>query len=64
MSSAQSCRRPSSRERRTFQAAALAGRAGVADLVATMGYYDLVSMALNVIGYPLPMGVLPWPEPE
>ena len=26
------------------------------DLIATMGYYDLVSMALNVDGYPLPDG--------
>jgi hypothetical protein len=28
-----------------------------------MGYYDMVSMALNVDGYPLPDGAaLPFPE--
>jgi 4-carboxymuconolactone decarboxylase len=50
----------------TFQAALrLLGEKGVVDLVATMGYYDLVSMALNVDRYPLPDGAqAPWPEPE
>lgn len=39
----------------TFKAATtLFGEKGVVDLVATMGYYDLVSMALNVDRYPLP----------
>lgn len=53
------------RERRrvsdaTFQAAeALLGEKGVVDLVGTMGYYDLVSMALNVDRYPLPDGAAP-----
>ncbi len=50
----------------TFQTALhLLGERGVVDLVATMGYYDLVSMALNVDRYPLPDGAqTPWPEPE
>ena len=50
----------------TFQTAlGLLGERGVVDLVATMGYYDLVSMALNVDRYPLPDGApAPWPEPE
>jgi 4-carboxymuconolactone decarboxylase len=50
----------------TFQAALrLLGEKGVVDLVATLGYYDLVSMALNVDRYPLPDGAqAPWPEPE
>jgi len=50
----------------TFQAALrLLGEQGVVDLVATLGYYDLVSMALNVDRYPLPDGAqAPWPEPE
>ena len=50
----------------TFQTALhLLGERGVVDLVATMGYYDLVSMALNVDRYPLPDGTqTPWPEPE
>jgi 4-carboxymuconolactone decarboxylase len=59
------------RERRrvsdaTFQnAAKLFGERGVMDLIATMGYYDLVSMALNVDRYPLPDGAtLPFPEPR
>ena len=53
------------RERRrvsdaTFKAAvSLLGEKGVVDLVGTMGYYDLVSMALNVDGYPLPDGAKP-----
>ena len=59
------------RERRrvsdgTFGAAVdLLGERGVMDLVALMGYYDLVSMALNVDRYPLPEGAsLPFPEPR
>ena len=50
----------------TFQAAlSLLGERGVVDLVATMGYYDLVSMALNVDRYPLPDGAqAPLPEPD
>jgi len=35
------------------------------DLIGVMGYYDLVSMALNVDGYPLPDGAAPpFPEPK
>lgn len=59
------------RERRrvsdaTFSAAVkLLGEKGVMDLVAVMGYYDLVSMVLNVDRYPLPPGApLPFPEPK
>jgi 4-carboxymuconolactone decarboxylase len=50
----------------TFKAAlSLLGERGVVDLVATMGYYDLVSMALNVDRYPLPDGAqAPLPEPR
>ena len=50
----------------TFGAAlGLLGERGVVDLVATMGYYDLVSMALNVDRYPLPDGAqAPLPEPK
>jgi 4-carboxymuconolactone decarboxylase len=32
------------------------GERGVVDLLATMGYYTLVCMSLNVDGYPLPEG--------
>ena len=43
----------------------LLGERGVVDLVAVMGYYDLVSMALNVDRYPLPGGATsPFPEPK
>jgi 4-carboxymuconolactone decarboxylase len=51
---------------RTFEAAVkLLGDKGVMDLVAAMGYYDLVSMVLNVDRYPLPAGApLPFREPE
>jgi 4-carboxymuconolactone decarboxylase len=35
------------------------GEQGVVDLMATMSYYTLVSMCLNVDQYPLPDGVLP-----
>jgi 4-carboxymuconolactone decarboxylase len=59
------------RERRrvsdkTFVAAtALLGEKGVVDLIAAMGYYDLVSMALNVDRYPLAEGTAaPFPEPK
>jgi 4-carboxymuconolactone decarboxylase len=49
---------------RTFAAAISSfGEQGVMDLIANMGYYDMVSMALNVDGYPLPDGAaLPFPE--
>jgi 4-carboxymuconolactone decarboxylase len=41
------------------------GERGVIDLVATLGYYDLVSMTLNVDRYPLPDGApLPFAEPR
>jgi 4-carboxymuconolactone decarboxylase len=59
------------RERRrvsdaTFQrAVGLLGERGVVDLIGVMGYYDLVSMALNVDRYPLPAGApLPFREPS
>lgn len=59
------------RERRrvtdaTFAAAVKQlGERGVVDLIGVMGYYDLVSMALNVDGYPLPDGTpLPFSEPK
>ena len=50
----------------TFRAAVNAlGERGVMDLIAAMGYYDLVSMVLNVDRYPLPDGApLPFPEPK
>lgn len=50
----------------TFAAAVrLLGEPGVMDVIATMGYYDAVSMALNVDRYPLPDGApLPFPEPK
>ena len=50
----------------TFQAAVdVLGEKGVMDLVALMGYYDFVSMALNVDRYPLPEGASsPFPEPR
>jgi 4-carboxymuconolactone decarboxylase len=41
----------------TFKAAvAQFGERGVVDLIGVMGYYHLVSMALNVDRYPLPPG--------
>lgn len=44
----------------TFQRAQEAfGEQGVVDLVGVMGYYDLVSMVLNVDRYPLPDGAVP-----
>ena len=50
---------------KTFAAAVKAfGEQGVMDLIAVMGYYDIVSMTLNVDGYPLPDGAaLPFAEP-
>ena len=50
----------------TFEAAVnILGEKGVMDLVAVMGYYDLVSMVLNVDRYPLPRGTRPpFPEPQ
>lgn len=50
----------------TYKAAlTLLGERGVVDLIALMGYYDLVSMVLNVDKYPLPAGAgaPPFPEP-
>ncbi len=59
------------RERRrvsdaTFKTAVtLLGEQGVVDLIAVMGYYDLISMVLNVDRYPLPAGApLPFSEPK
>ena len=37
----------------------LLGDQGVVDTIAVMGYYQMVSMLLNVDGYPLPSGVAP-----
>jgi 4-carboxymuconolactone decarboxylase len=50
----------------TYRAAVdLLGEKGVMDLVAVMGYYDLVSIVLNVDRYPLPEGAAsPFPEPR
>ena len=50
----------------TFKAAvSLLSERGVVDLIAVMGYYDSVSMVLNVDRYPLPEGVQsPFPEPK
>ena len=50
----------------TFKVAiTVLGEKGVTDLIAAMGYYDLVSMVLNVDRYPLPAGApLPFPEPK
>ncbi len=50
----------------TFKAAVdRLGEQGVVDLIGVMGYYDLVSMALNVDRYPLPAGTPPpFPEPR
>jgi 4-carboxymuconolactone decarboxylase len=43
----------------------LLGERGVVDLIALMGYYDLVSMTLNVDRYPLPDNApLPFAEPK
>ncbi len=50
----------------TFKAAvSVLGEKGVMDLVAVAGYYDLISMVLNVDRYPLPEGEKPpFPEPQ
>ena len=50
----------------TFERARmLLGEQGVVDLMALMGYYDLVAMALNADRYPLPDGApLPFEEPK
>jgi 4-carboxymuconolactone decarboxylase len=50
----------------TFERARmLLGEQGVVDLIALMGYYDLVAMTLNVDRYPLPDGAqLPFQEPK
>lgn len=40
-------------------AVTLFGERGVVDLMGTLSYYTLVSMALNVDGYPLPEGAQP-----
>jgi 4-carboxymuconolactone decarboxylase len=48
----------------TFQAATKAvGERGVVDLISVMGYYQLVSMLLNVDRYPLGNGVQPELKP-
>jgi 4-carboxymuconolactone decarboxylase len=44
----------------TYQAAvAKLGEQGVVDLIAVNGYYDIVSMTLNVAGVPVPVGEKP-----
>jgi 4-carboxymuconolactone decarboxylase len=49
----------------TFQAAvARFGERGVVDLMGVLGYYNLVSMVLNVDGYPLPDGARPELQPK
>ncbi len=59
------------RERRrvsdaTYNAAVkMFGEQGVVDLAAVMGYYDLISMLLNLDRHPLPPGApVPFPEPK
>ncbi|MGH9646763.1 MAG: carboxymuconolactone decarboxylase family protein [Bryobacteraceae bacterium] len=48
----------------TFQAATkIVGERGVVDLIAVMGYYQMVSMLLNVDRYPLGNGVQPELKP-
>jgi 4-carboxymuconolactone decarboxylase len=48
----------------TFQAAKdKFGERGVVDLIGVTGYYQLVSMLLNVDRYPLPDGVQPELKP-
>jgi 4-carboxymuconolactone decarboxylase len=39
------------------------GERGVVDMLGVMGYYQLVSMMLNVDGYPMPEGVQPELKP-
>ncbi len=50
----------------TFKAARdLLGEKGVVDLIGVLGYYDLVSMVLNVDRYPLDAGTsVPFAEPR
>jgi 4-carboxymuconolactone decarboxylase len=49
---------------RAFQAAKEKfGERGVVDMLGVMGYYQFVSMLLNVDGYPLPDGVQPELKP-
>ena len=43
--------------RRLAETAAVVGEKGVVDLIGVTGYYQLVSMLLNVDRYPLPAGV-------
>jgi 4-carboxymuconolactone decarboxylase len=44
----------------TFKAAVdKFGEKGVVDIIGVMGYYQIVSMLLNVDRYPLPTGVTP-----
>jgi 4-carboxymuconolactone decarboxylase len=45
------------------RAQALLGEAGVIDLIAVSGYYDIVSMTLNVAEVPLPDGLEPPLQP-
>jgi 4-carboxymuconolactone decarboxylase len=45
------------------RAQALLGEGGVIDLIAVSGYYDLVSMTLNVAEVPLPDGLEPPLQP-
>ena len=48
----------------TFQAAKdKFGERGVVDLIGVTGYYQVVSMLLNVDEYPMPEGVLPELKP-
>ena len=48
----------------TFKAAVSAlGERGIVDLIGLMGYYHIVSMALNVDRYPLPDGAKPELQP-
>jgi 4-carboxymuconolactone decarboxylase len=46
------------------RAQALLGEAGVIDLIAVSGYYDVVSMTLNVAEVPLPDGIEPPLKPR
>jgi 4-carboxymuconolactone decarboxylase len=49
---------------RTFEAAkTILGEQGIVDLVAVMGYYNFVSMTLNLDRYPLPDGAKPELKP-
>jgi len=49
----------------TFRAVAVRfGEKGVVDLIATLGYYTLVSMTLNVDRFPIPADATPLPPLE